>query len=44
MKVELSPQTTIQTQYHLFGGEIQPQKKLGHPSLLAFRLQQRLNL
>ena len=24
MKVDLSPKTTIQTQYHLLGGEIQP--------------------
>ena len=36
-----SPKTTIQTQYHLFGGEIQPYKALSHPFLLAFRLNAR---
>ena len=44
MKVDLSQKTTIQTQYHLLGGEIQRHKALSHPSLLAFRLQPRLNL
>ena len=44
MKVDLSPKTTIQTQYRLLGGEIQRHKALSHPSLLTFRLQQRLNL
>ena len=39
-----SPKTTIQTQYHLLGGEIQRHKALSHPSLLAFRLQPTLNL
>ena len=42
MKVDLSPNTTIQSQYHLLGGDIQPHKALSHPSLLAFRLQPRL--
>ena len=40
MKVDLSPKTMIQTQYHLLSGEIQRHKALSHPSLLAFRLQQ----
>ena len=44
MKVDLSPKTTTQTQYRLLGGEIQRHKALSHPSLLTFRLQQRLNL
>ena len=44
MKVDLSPKTTIQTQYHLLGGEIQRHKALSHLSLFAFRLQPRLNL
>ena len=44
MKIDLSPNTTIQSQYHLLGGDIQPHKALSHPSLLAFRLQPRLNL
>ena len=39
-----SPKTTIQTQYHLLGGEVQRHKALSHPSLLAFRLQPTLNL
>ena len=44
IKVNLSPKTTSQTQYHLLGGEILPNKALSHPSLLAFRLQPKLNL
>ena len=43
MKVDLSPKTTIQTWHYLLDGEIQRQKTLRHPSLLAFRLQLRLN-
>lgn len=39
-----SPKTTIQTQYHLLGDEIQRHKALSHPSLLAFRLEPTLNL
>ena len=42
MKVDLSPNTTVQSQYHLLSGDIQPHKALIHPSLL--RLQPRLNL
>ena len=42
MKVDLSPNTTVQSQYHLLSGDIQPHKALSHPSLL--RLQPRLNL
>lgn len=44
MKVDLSPKTMIQTQYHLLDGENQRYKALSYPSLLAFRLQPRLNL
>ena len=44
MKVDLTPNTTIHSQYHLLSGDIQPHKALSHPSLLAFRLQPRLNL
>ena len=44
MKVDLSPNTMIHSQYHLLSGDIQPHKALSHPCLLAFRLQPRLNL
>ena len=44
MKVDLCPQSTIQTQYHLLCGEIQRHQALSHLSLLAFRLQPRLIL
>ena len=40
MKVDLSPKTTIQTQYHLLGGEIQRHKALSHLSLFAFSYNQ----
>ena len=44
MKVDLSPNTMIHSQYHLLSGDIQPHKALSYPSLLTFRLQPRLNL
>ena len=44
LKVDLSPKTMTQTQYHLLGGEIQRHKALSCHSLLAFRLQPKLNL
>ena len=39
MKVDLSLKTTIQSQYHLLGGEIQRHKAFSHLSLLVSRLQ-----
>ena len=44
IKVNLSPKTTSQTQHHLLDGEILPNKALSRPSLLAFRLQSKLDL
>ena len=44
MKVDLSPNTMTHSQYHLLSGDIQPHKALSQPSLIAFRLQPRLNL